>query len=304
MQIILFRESSGRAQTLRIPNVALGALAALFVCSLGLSTYFGLRYLNDDLFSDQVIANWQARLDVQHAEVQRLQAQTGVELYAVGRRLAGMQARLLRMEALGERLTEVASLDKSEFRFDEPPPVGGPEGADFGSEQPFLYVTAVEDLARQIEIREQELEVLQSLLSNRRFQSEVALAGRPVEKGWLSSGFGRRVDPFSGRMAWHAGVDFAGPKGGHVVAVAAGIVTFAGMRGGFGKLVEINHGGGYVTRYAHHSEILVQVGDVVKKGEPIARIGQSGRATGPHVHFEVLRNGRPIDPRRYIARSR
>jgi murein DD-endopeptidase MepM/ murein hydrolase activator NlpD len=287
-----------------IPNGLVIAAAAVFVCSLVTSLYLGVRYLHDDLLSEQVIASWEARLADQQSEVQHLQAQTSVEMHAVGRRLAGMQARLLRMEALGERLTEVASLDASEFRFDEPVSIGGPEQADALLDEPLLYATAVDELARQIEIRESQLEVLQSLIHNRRFHDEVELAGRPVERGWMSSGFGRRADPFTGRMVWHNGVDFAGPQGGNVVAVAAGVVTFVGRRGGFGKMVEINHGGGYVTRYAHHSEILVHVGDVVKRGDRIALIGASGRATGPHVHFEVLKNGRPGDPRRYVARSR
>jgi murein DD-endopeptidase MepM/ murein hydrolase activator NlpD len=276
--------------------------ALLVVTGLLCAFYLGFRYLNDDLLSEQIIATWQGRIDEQREEIQQLQARTDVEMYAVGRRLAGMQARLLRMEALGERITEVASLDKGEFRFDEPAALGGP--SEYLAEEPVPYASAVDELARQIEARESELEVLQSLLANRRFHAEVAPAGRPIEKGWMSSAFGRRVDPFSGRMAWHAGVDFAGQMGSRVVAVAAGVVIFAGERGGFGKLIEINHGGGYVTRYAHHSEILVGVGDIVKKGEAIALIGNSGRATGPHVHFEVLRNGRPIDPRRYVARSR
>ncbi len=304
MQIILLREGKGTAQTVCLPNLVIVAAAVVFLAGLVSSGYVGVRYFSGNLLSEQIVAHWQERINEQRAEIDRLQAKTSVEMNAIGRRLAGMQARLLRMEALGERITEVASLDQGEFRFDEPAAFGGPEtGVDLPDE-PLIYAAAVNDLARQIQLREGELEVLQSLLANRRFHDEVALAGRPVEKGWMSSAFGRRADPFSGRMAWHAGVDFAGQKGANVVAVGAGVVVFAGTRGGFGKLVEINHGGGYVTRYAHHSKLLVEVGDIVKKGEPIALIGMSGRATGPHVHFEVLKNGRPIDPRQYIARSR
>ncbi len=304
MQIILFREHKGRAETLAIPNALVAVLACLLVIGLCTTAYVVQRYLSQDLLPAQVINSWQSRLDRQRNEIEELQAQTRAEVNAVGRRLAQMQARLLRMEALGERLTEMAALDRDEFRFDQPAAVGGPEDLDETAGDSLLYASAVEQLAAQLQTREMELAVLESLLAQRRFSNEVSLAGRPVERGWMSSGFGRRADPFSGRMAWHAGVDFAGPEGGNVVAVGGGVVVFAGHRGGFGKLVEINHGGGYVTRYAHHSEILVQVGDVVKKGDVIARIGSSGRATGPHVHFEVLKDGRPIDPRRYIARSR
>jgi murein DD-endopeptidase MepM/ murein hydrolase activator NlpD len=105
-------------------------------------------------------------------------------------------------------------------------------------------------------------------------------------------------------MAWHAGADFAGKPGSDVVAVASGVVTFAGEKHGFGRMIEINHGAGYITRYGHHDELLVAAGDVVKKGQVIGRMGSTGRSTGPHVHFEVLRNGRPVDPARYVARTR
>jgi len=140
------------------------------------------------------------------------------------------------------------------------------------------------------------------MLATRRFHEEVALAGRPIEKGWMSSGFGRRVDPISGRLAWHAGVDFAGKRGASVVSVAAGVVVFAGTRKGYGRMIEIDHGGGYMTRYGHHDKLLVEAGDLVKKGQLIGRMGSTGRSTGPHVHLEVLKDGRQVDPARYVAR--
>ena len=118
----------------------------------------------------------------------------------------------------------------------------------------------------------------------------------------MSSAFGRRVDPFSGKIGWHAGVDFAGRENSDVIAVASGVVVYAGKRSGFGQLIEINHGDGYVTRYAHHKESLVGIGDVVKKGQQIAIMGSTGRSTGPHVHFEVLKNGRHQDPAKFVRR--
>jgi murein DD-endopeptidase MepM/ murein hydrolase activator NlpD len=120
----------------------------------------------------------------------------------------------------------------------------------------------------------------------------------------MSSGFGRRVDPITGRMAWHAGVDFAGTPGSDIVAVASGVVTFAGELHGYGRMIEVNHGGGYSTRYGHDDELLVVAGDVVKKGQVIGRMGSTGRSTGPHVHFEVLKDGHQVDPARYVARDR
>ncbi len=306
MQIILFREKSGRAQPRRIPGALAVVVALLVVAGLIGNVLVVTRFLGNDLLDSQVIAKWQNRLSGQSQEIERIQSQSRVEMEAVGRRLAAMQARLLRIEALGERVAEVAQLDEGEFRFDEAPAVGGPE-SDVDVPQAQLapeFMLAADTLAGQIRAREDELEVLASLLANQKFHEEVALAGRPIKLGWMSSGFGRRVDPITGRMAWHAGADFAGKPGSDVVAVASGVVTFAGDRNGYGRMIEINHGAGYITRYGHHDELLVAAGDVVKKGQVIGRMGSTGRSTGPHVHFEVLKDGRQVDPARYVARTR
>jgi murein DD-endopeptidase MepM/ murein hydrolase activator NlpD len=304
MQIILFREKSGRAQPRRIPGPLVILVALLVVAGLIGNVLIVTRYLNGNLLDSQVIASWQGRLEGQRDEIDRIQSQSRIEMDAIGRRLAAMQARLLRMEALGERVAEVAQLDEGEFRFDEPPALGGPESdVDVPQAVP-EFLTAADTLAGQIKSREDELELLASLLASQKFHEQVALAGRPVKLGWLSSGFGRRVDPITGRMAWHGGADFAGKPGSDVVAVASGVVTFAGEKNGYGRMIEINHGDGFITRYGHHKELLVAAGDVVKKGQVIGRMGSTGRSTGPHVHFEVLKDGRQVDPSRYVARTR
>ena len=306
MQIILFREKSGRAQPRRIPGAVAVVVALLVVSGLVGNVLIVTRFIGNDLLDSQIIAKWQAHLNGQSEEIERIQSQSRVEMEAVGRRLAAMQARLLRIEALGERVAEVAQLDEGEFRFDEAPAVGGPESDVEVSQAQVApeFMLAADTLAGQIRAREDELEVLASLLANKKFHEEVALAGRPIKLGWLSSGFGRRVDPITGRMAWHAGADFAGKPGSDVVAVASGVVTFAGEKNGYGRMIEINHGAGYITRYGHHDELLVAAGDVVKKGQVIGRMGSTGRSTGPHVHFEVLKDGRQVNPARYVARTR
>jgi murein DD-endopeptidase MepM/ murein hydrolase activator NlpD len=157
-------------------------------------------------------------------------------------------------------------------------------------------------LEQRVDLRETQLSALENLILARELKEEIHPEGRPVANGFISSYFGERTDPLDGREAFHKGVDFAGTAGSQVVAVAAGIVTWAGERSGFGKLIEINHGDGYVTRYAHNERTLVSVGQTVKRGEPVALMGSTGRSTGPHVHFEVVRNGRPVDPLTFIGR--
>ena len=300
MKIILLR-SSGTSHAVRLTRkvTAIGVVVgALVVGALGTAL---VQQLTREVVDADTVAQWQQRLVEQQSQVESLRARSRAETQAVGRQLAQMQARLTRMEALGARVTEVADLDEGEFAFAQPVAQGGPSQAEAALPWPELH-TGLDELARDLQARENELEVLESLLRNRDYRHEVSVTGRPVKWGWLSSPYGYRVDPFSGKKAWHAGVDFAGKEGSEVVAVASGVVTHAGKRYGYGKMVEITHSDGYVTRYGHHKNVTVAVGQLVKKGEVIGHMGSSGRSTGPHVHFEVLKNGRQVNPERYVAR--
>lgn len=226
-------------------------------------------------------------------------ARDGVNALAL--RLGQLQAQAIRLDALGDRLTKMANLDKGEFDFKNAPSVGGPEGKE--TPQPLAvsdFVNALETLSKQLDNRSQQLGVLETLLMNRNLQAQVTPAGRPIESGWISSHFGKRTDPFHGGQEHHGGIDFASKYGSPIKAVASGVVTFAGDRSGYGIMVEINHGNGYATRYGHCSEVLVTVGDLVKKGQEISLVGSTGRSTGPHVHFEVVRNGAIVNPREYV----
>ena len=159
----------------------------------------------------------------------------------------------------------------------------------------------MDSLSSQIEKSEYQLNILDKQLFSKEFNMNSFIAGKPVLSGWMSSKFGNRIDPFSGKPSWHNGVDFAGKFGDEVIAVASGVVVFC-KKNGYGNLIEINHGNGYVTRYAHNQSHLVVPGDIVEKGQIIAKMGSSGRSTGPHVHFEILRNNKNINPERYIYR--
>ena len=269
--------------------------------------YYLFDRLSEPSMGPATVSEWRERLQTQRLEVDAMRERSSAESQAVGRQLAQMQARLLRMEALGARITEVADLDEGEFSFDQPAPQGGPvNGAIVGDGAPALseIQSSLDGLASDLKVRENELEILESMLLDRDIQQARQIAGRPVTWGWMSSKYGQRLDPFTGKSAWHAGVDFAGKDRSDVVAVAGGVVTHAGKRYGYGLMVEITHGDGYVTRYGHHAELLVETGDIVKRGQVVGKMGSSGRATGPHVHFEVLKDGKHVDPTRYVARRR
>lgn len=305
MDILILDRGRGRTRAVRLRRGVLVGVLCTVTASLLLSALLSWRHFEGRLLDDETIGGWNARLASQREELQSLSGRAQADVLTVGQKLAGMEARLLRMEALGQRVSEMAMLTEGEFRFDAPAAIGGPASQTAADSLISTdYLARIERLSRELQTREQEMGVLESLLANRRFHDEVAPSGRPVKRGWISSPFGRRVDPFNGRPAWHTGVDFAGKPGSDVIAVAGGVVAFTGERGGYGSLIEIQHGDGLATRYAHHEEALVRAGDVVKKGQVIARMGNEGRSTGYHVHFEVLKDGRLINPSRYIAQRR
>ncbi|NQD80086.1 M23 family metallopeptidase [Pseudomonas sp. CrR14] len=243
-------------------------------------------------------------LDAQRDEVGAVRVDAQRQLDAFAAHVAELQARLTRLDALGERLTELAELDASEFDFSLNVGQGGPEELlDGAAYAPPPFMTTLDDLALRMDSREQQLEVLEQLLADRRIDEAVMLSGHPVLQGYVSSPFGRRIDPLTGRVSVHKGVDFAAKAGSDVVAVGAGVVTFAGRRNGYGNTVEISHADGYLTLYAHNRSNRVQVGDLVQRGQTIGTVGSTGRSTGNHVHFEVSRNGQVVNPHSYIARA-
>ena len=287
MQLILINKSGEPSQfvlsSLRIK--ILGFVAAT-VC-VGL-VFAGFLLKQSDFVDAAVIETWRSKLSEQDDVVEQLREQSVARRQAVGRQIAEMQARLWRMEALASYMHETAGLPKDEFDFDAPVSQGGP----LNNEAQVLEVdnldTQLASLSQRLKQRETELSILDQVLLGIYNDKGARPAGAPIVKGWMSSPYGERVDPISGKKAWHEGMDFAGAKGSEVIAVANGVVVFAGYRDGYGQMVEISHGKDLRTRYGHHEEVLVHAGQSVKRGDVIALMGNSGRSTGPHVHFEVL----------------
>tara|TARA_B100000809_G_scaffold132543_1_gene130331 strand:- start:3344 stop:4195 length:852 start_codon:yes stop_codon:yes gene_type:complete len=220
-------------------------------------------------------------------------------------KLAELQSQVLRLNALGDRLADDANIPKKEFNFKQLPASGGPVSQVFLANDKTLeqLLVEIEHFESKINYEEKQIEMLESLTFGHHIQNNGYLSGRPIVKGWLSSYYGVRKDPFSGKPTMHKGVDFAGKEDTAIIATAAGVITWASKRYGYGNLIEINHGDGLTTRYGHNKNLLVNVGDVVNKGQKIARMGSTGRSTGPHVHYEILRNNKQIDPIKFVYRK-
>lgn len=306
MNVIVFSKRFGKARQFELGRpLAMTVTIATVVVVLAGVLFAGIQLGRSGLVLNPAaqVTEWGAKLEQQRTEVAAARRDLQERLDALTSRVGQMNAHVIRLDALGRRLTEMANLDKGEFNFDSEPAVGGPEGLVESATVAAPDLTAMlDDLTNQIRDRERQLSVLESMISTRNLSRQVVPDGRPVLQGWISSNFGYRADPFTGRNAYHRGIDFAGPAGSQVVAVASGVVTYSKDRFGYGRTVEINHGNGYVTRYAHNQRALVAVGDTVQKGQAIALMGSTGRSTGPHLHFEVLKQGRAVDPMTFVRR--
>jgi murein DD-endopeptidase MepM/ murein hydrolase activator NlpD len=236
--------------------------------------------------------------------LRKMREESTRHLNALALKMGSLQAQVLRLNALGSRLTRMAGLDGREFSFDMPPGVGGPEKAIPAS------LTNAPDITRNMEVLAHELQrsqarlmALENVMIDRKLVEAVTPAGWPVQGGWVSSGFGARMDPFTGHQAVHEGVDIAARFGGPIFAMGEGVVSFAGEKTGYGLIVEITHESGLVTRYSHCSATVVKEGDKVVRGQEIAKVGTTGRSTGPHLHFEIVRNGQAVNPIAYLDSS-
>ncbi|HZR37728.1 MAG TPA: M23 family metallopeptidase [Nevskia sp.] len=308
MDIILVSHARGRTWRLRLePRLILSWLPLAFCALVLVAVCFSAGWMlrpSGGLLPANVVSQWDSQIQAQRGELQAARAKAEEDANALSRRIAELQAKLMRLEAAGSRMTQIAHIDPSEFNFDKAPPMGGPEVQPQTPAVMADVIDSLDQLQQQLSDRERQMRVLEDLLLASRLQKEVRPSGWPIASGYITSPYGMRTDPFTGLRDYHPGIDFAAAEGSQVQSVAAGIVTAAGERSGYGNLVEIDHGNGYVTRYGHNEKILVKVGDRVRKGQAISLIGSTGRSTGPHVHFEVVLNGTVVNPEQYIEAAR
>ena len=308
MEIILLLKSKKRRLNLSIGIIgftAISTILAVFSISI---FYSGTRYAASisenklHLFQTEMSKDWENRLVRQGETVKDIKLHAEKSLDAIASRMSVLQGHIMRLDALGARLAVMADIQDLEFGIDHPPGMGGPEKAlDQESIDISNLLENLGDLEARIEDRKEKLTAMEAMLINRTLQEQIVPEGHPAANGWISSLFGYRTDPMTGKNEMHEGLDFAGKPGTPVSSIAAGIVTWSGPRYGYGKMIEISHGNGYITRYAHNQKNLVSVGEKVEKGEVIAVMGSTGRSTGTHVHVEVIHNGVLVDPKKFVV---
>ncbi|WP_442914955.1 M23 family metallopeptidase [Marinobacter sp. G11] len=310
MNVIFVGKRHGQSKAVALNGGVLAGLIFLVLALILAAGWAGYQVAVTKAAAEQpteseLVAEWRSKLEQQKAQLARVREDVQQQVDALTLRLGQIQGRMLRLDALGQRFMESGLVASDEFNFDQPPAVGGPEELGLAGDSysaPEL-TEMIFQLERQLEDREKQLRLLDKVSSRQKLQDERYVQGRPITWGWLSSKYGYRSDPFTGKRTWHGGVDLAGKDGSDIIAVASGVVTWAGERYGYGNLVEVDHGDGLVTRYAHAKTVKVKIGDVVQKGQVVALMGSTGRSTGPHVHFEVIRNGKTEDPVKYIQRA-
>jgi murein DD-endopeptidase MepM/ murein hydrolase activator NlpD len=302
VQIILIssRLAKARSVTVSLRHV-LGSLAIGLAVVVGLTGslyWLSLRFAADlkiPLVHRLVLA-------VQQGESERSREFMQQNLNAMAVKIGEMQAQLTRLDALGERLSAMAGIRPQEFRFSEAPGLGGAQSTTLPPQNLTLtqFNEKLSMLSRQMESRTDMLGVLEAQLFEQAVKKKAMPTMMPVNAPFNASGFGYRIDPFTGQQAMHEGIDFITDAGTPVVAAAGGVVQFAGFHPQYGNVIDIDHGNDLVTRYAHLSKVLVKEGEMLQRGRRIADSGNTGRSTGPHLHFEVRFRGTPQNPAKFL----
>jgi murein DD-endopeptidase MepM/ murein hydrolase activator NlpD len=308
MDILIFSKTSVRRKTFRIGPLGLSLLCFGFFLCCGALFYSGMQYggqMTSSYFASlkgQANSLWHEELQNQQKTLDQVRQNAEKSLDAMAGRLSLIQGHVMRIDALGARLADMADLEDIEFGVMNTPGMGGPAPE---ARQTSVSISDLSSTLDTIELtlndRREKLTAMESMLIDQALQEQTLPEGRPAMGGWMSSLYGYRTDPISGKKEFHQGMDFAGKIETPITAVAAGIVIWSGILYGYGDLVEISHGNGYTTRYAHNKKNLVTVGEKVEKGEIIALMGATGRSTGIHVHFEVLRYGKHLNPNKYLS---
>lgn len=303
MQILVTDGSLARTRVLQVSRwrlaLGLGVLCALLILMSGAIYHYILLKAAAEGWP---IVSQVVRLVVHDDSVQRDRVMRE-NLDAMAQRVGEMQAKLVKLEAMGERVSGLAGVKTEERQplQQQQRPRGGAGGPYLPLEHPSLdeLMRALVGMEEQADQHIDVLTLAESRLFESRLKALMVPSTRPLE-GAIGSGFGFRSDPITGRAALHTGLDFPADVGAPIVAAAGGVVLASEFHPQYGQLLEIDHGNGLVTRYAHTSKILVKPGDLVRRGQVVAQVGTTGRSTGPHLHFEVLVDNVPQNPAKFL----
>ena len=305
MQIIVIPDRLAKARTLAVSTRHLMASMVLALMLL-LGMTAGLYWLTIRFATDiKIPVVQELLLAAQQGEAERARQFVQQNLNAMAVKLGEMQAQLARLDALGDRLSTLAGIRPQEFRFSEAPGLGGAQATALPPQNLSLaeFGEKLSALSRNVENRTDMLGVIEAQLFEQAIKKKLMPTMMPVNAPFNASGFGMRIDPFTGQQVMHEGIDFLADVGSPIVAAAGGVVIFAGFHPQYGNVVDMDHGNDLVTRYAHASKLFVREGDVVQRGRKIAEVGSTGRSTGPHLHFEVRFKGASQNPARFVLAS-
>lgn len=310
MKIILIKDSATKngalcfsGKKLLIAGIGCAVVLPIF---LGLASYWTIanidRSLNPFVDPEYRVAV-ESRVNEQEQEIVKTRNYVRQHMDVLGRKIGSLQAQVSRISAVEERIAAVSGINLEDFNFEQDPPLGGGEPTNDRDSEEIDIENAIVEIEQELAQRESQIAAMDFVLSRNSQQSQQTPAGWPVENGWVSSNFGSRMHPISGKKQFHRGVDIPGKAGSDVLAVADGVVKRSVHSKGFGWLVEIDHGDEYTTIYSHNKRNLVTEGETVQKGQAIAELGSTGRSTGPHVHFEVKKQDRHINPVKYLYKK-
>ncbi|MFZ1387577.1 MAG: M23 family metallopeptidase [Thiolinea sp.] len=313
--ICISRDGSRRASFSLNPITHLvlpASLVALLILALSVNQMLGLYRLDNTPQhssltaeeAEKIISTLDQQLNTVN-EIKKTYSTYTVDVDTLSGRLGALEAEIARLNALAKQVVNRAKLDPTEFSLDRAPPQGGLEEDYTPAAAPKVttreLLGSFESMESQVEQQRAMLESLYQLLAVQALDEVVVPSSRPVRLGYISSPFGLRRDPFNGGARMHKGLDYAGPRGTDVYAVGGGVVSFVGSKGGYGNVVEVDHGNGLLSRYAHLDQTLVDIGKIIQKSDRLALLGNTGRSTGPHLHLEILQNGVAIDPQTYLG---
>jgi murein DD-endopeptidase MepM/ murein hydrolase activator NlpD len=301
MNIILVSDSLAKSRSVTLSQaqvmlIAFGILVAGFM--LAMATYVVTMKFAVDLRNPYLRTLLAA---LHQDDLKRSEAEMRDNMSALAVKVGELQARILRLDAFGERLAKAAGIKREEFRFDEKPGQGGPAAAIGRELSVAEFQQMLAEISRVLDDRGDKLGVLDSFLMDDRLARKTIPTTMPVPMGYYSSNYGYRLDPINGKTSFHTGVDLIAPPRTPVVAAAGGVVATVAYVAEYGNIVEVDHDNGLTSRYAHLAKSLVRVGDVVMKGQNITLVGNTGRTTGPHLHFEVREKGIPLNPNKFLS---